>query len=784
MRLTTLSTVLLSACLTLTSEVLSVETPLTPVPFTQVRLTDQFWSPRLETNRAATIPHVFKMCETTGRIDNFAKAAGVMPGEFRGIYYDDSDVYKAIEGAAYSLTTHPDPELDKYLDVLIAKIAAAQRPDGYLNTYFTLTGLDARYTNLKDKHELYCAGHLFEAAVAHHRATGKRTLLDVATKFADQIASVFGPGKRRDVEGHEEIELALVKLADATNNPAYRDLARHFLHLRGNPEGREKLYGPYYQDHVPVAEQATPTGHAVRQMYLLCAVADLAPLRPEFLPALDTMWDNLVNKRMYVTGGIGSRHDGEAFGDDYELPNETAYAETCAAIGNALWQHRMNLLHADAKYADTLEQILYNGFLSGVNFAGDRFFYVNPLASRGHHHRKEWYGTACCPVNVVRFLPSLPGYVYATSPGKGGVPSLYVNLYAASEATVHLPSSNDRPTRVRVTQETRYPWDGAVRLTIDPDPTTPFDLRLRIPAWAGRPKLSVDGRPVDDYRVENGYAVLDGTWKSGTVELTLPLQPRRVHAHPQVAANAGRTAVQYGPLVYCAESADQPDTRLASVYLPADAKLTAEHRADLLNGVTTITSTARALAADSKNPKDAKPVPLTLVPYYAWDHRAAGDMMVWLAEDPSAARPAPPATVAGTARASASHVNPTDTLDALADGDVPQNSADPATQRFTWWNHRGTAEWVQYDFPKPTSLTSAEVYFYDDAARNGHCRPPASWRLSYKDGDQWKPIDADYRTATDRFNRVTFPAVTTTALRLEVQLQKDFSAGILEWRVN
>src|SRR5688572_21968113 len=407
---------------------------LTPVPFTDVKVRDQFWAPRLETNRAVTIPHDFRMCEQTGRISNFEVAGGLKQGEFKGIHYDDSDVYKVIEGAAYSLTTHPDPQLEKYLDDLIAKIAAAQRPDGYLYTFHTIkNGGEKRYTDLKDGHELYCGGHMIEAAVAHYRATGKKNLLNVATKYADHVASVFGPDKRHDVDGHEEIELALFKLADVTGEKRYADLAKFFVDERGHKDCGRRLYGMYYQDFEPVTQIREVLGHAVRMTYLLCAMTDVAARTgdAEHKAAVDRLWDDLVGTKMYLTGGIGARHEGEAFGDAYELPNESAYAETCAAIGNALWNHRMNLLHGDAKYADVVERIVYNGFLSGVSLKGDRFFYVNPLASRGAHHRKEWYGTACCPVNVVRFLPSLPGYVYATSDA-----GVYVNLYVQGDATV------------------------------------------------------------------------------------------------------------------------------------------------------------------------------------------------------------------------------------------------------------------------------------------------------------------------------------------------------------
>jgi hypothetical protein len=602
----------LSLLLCLTSLTLAAE-PLTEVPFTQVQFHDQFWSPRLETNRTVTIPHCFKMCESTGRIDNFSKAAGLMPGPFRGIFYDDSDVYKAIEGASYSLATHPDPDLDTYLDSLISKIAAAQRPDGYLNTFYTLTGLDHRYTDLAHHHELYCAGHLIEAAVAHHRATGKTSLLNVAIKFADQIADTFGPTKRHDVPGHEEIELALIKLSADTGNPKYRDLAQFFLSQRGDPAGH-KLYGFYFQDHTPILNQTTPTGHAVRQTYLLCAETDLASTNPAYLPTLDAMWDNLVHKRMYLTGGIGSRAAGESFGSDYELPNDTAYAETCAAIGNALWQHRMNLLHADAKYADTFEQILYNGLLSGVSLSGDHFFYTNPLSSSGDHHRQEWFGTACCPVNLLRFLPSLPGYVYATNNSD----TIYVNLFVASDSTITLPQST-----IKIAQETQYPWNGLIALIVRPDTPNPtFSLNLRVPSWSENAIILVNDKPAP-YTLDHGYAHLTRQWgPADVVKLILPLTPRRMPANPHITADKDKVAISYGPLIYCAESADQPTLNLSALTLLPSTPITTSSNSAIPN-ITTLKTTTTSNT------------PLTLIPYYAWDNRTPGPMSVWLPESPT-----------------------------------------------------------------------------------------------------------------------------------------------------
>ena len=615
--------------------------PITPVAFTGVTFDDRFWLPRLTTNREVTIPYDFRKCEETGRIDNFAKAAGLMAGPHEGIFFNDSDVFKVVEGTAYSLSLHPDSELDAYLDDLIAKIAGAQEDDGYLYTARTIDpetmdpereGL-TRWSNLRVNHELYNVGHLYEAAVAHHQATGKRTLLEVAIRNAELIDSVFGPGKIRDVPGHEEIEIGLAKLYRVTGERRYLALAKFFLDQRGQPD-RGNLQANYdnpgyTQDHLPVTEQREAVGHAVRAGYLYSGMADVAALAGDraYIDALDALWTNVVAKRMYLTGGIGARHHGEAFGDDYELPNAKAYAETCAAVANAMWNHRMFLLHGDAKYLDVLERTLYNGFLSGISLHGDTFFYANPLASDGEWPfnvrtgavRYPWFECSCCPTNVVRLLPSLPGYAYAHRDG-----DLYVNLYVAGTAAVATAAGG-----VTLTQDTDYPWSGAVKLTVDPPADSAFAIRLRIPGWArgepvpsdlyrhldasgAAPSLRVNGAPAD-LELDRGFAVVRRHWRPGdVVELDLPMPVRRVVSHTGVAGNRGRVAVERGPLVYCAEGADNGGTAL-ELTLPDAAVLTAEHDAGLLGGVTTIRGGG-----------------ITLIPYYAWSHRGAGEMTVWL----------------------------------------------------------------------------------------------------------------------------------------------------------
>ena len=615
--------------------------PVTPVAFTEVTFDDRFWLPRLTTNREVTIPYDFRKCEETGRIDNFAKAAGLMAGPHEGIFFNDSDVFKVVEGAAYSLSLHPDSQLDAYLDDLIAKFAGAQEDDGYLYTARTIDpeamdpereGL-ARWSNLQVNHELYNVGHLYEAAVAHHQATGKRTLLEVAIRNAELIDSVFGPGKIRDVPGHEEIEIGLAKLYRATGERRYLALAKFFLDQRGQPD-RGNRQADYdnpgnTQDHLPVTEQREAVGHAVRAGYLYSGMADVDALTGDraYVDALDALWTNVVARRMYLTGGIGARHHGEAFGDDYELPNAEAYAETCAAIANALWNHRMFLLHGDAKYLDVLERTLYNGFLSGISLQGNTFFYANPLSSDGEWPfnvrtgatRYPWFECSCCPTNVVRLLPSLPGYAYAHRDG-----DLYVNLYVAGTATVVTAAGG-----VTLTQDTDYPWSGAVKLTVDPPAESAFTLRLRIPGWArgepvpsdlyrhldasgAVPSLRVNGAPAD-LELDRGFAVVRRHWRPGdVVELDLPMPVRRVVSHADLADNRGRVAVERGPLVYCAEGADNGGTAL-ELTLPDAAVLTAAHDAGLLGGVTAIRGGG-----------------ITLIPYYAWSHRGVGEMTVWL----------------------------------------------------------------------------------------------------------------------------------------------------------
>jgi len=784
--------------------------PVQPVPFTAVRFADGFWKQRLDTNRTVTVRYDLAKCEETGRLDNFAKAAGRMQGPFRGIPFDDSDVYKVIEGAAYTLATHPDPELEGYLDRLIDTTAAAQEPDGYLYTARRLFAAEAmpamsgreRWSNLAASHELYNVGHLYEAAVAYVQATGKRTLLEVALRNADLVCRTFGPGadQRKDPPGHQEIEIGLVKLFRLTGNRTYLDMARFFLDTRGRAEGHP-LRGPGQQDHLPVVEQREAVGHAVRAGYMYSGMADVAALTGDqaYVAAVDALWQDVVEHKLYVTGSIGASPGGEAFGNAYELPNATAYNETCAAIANALWNHRMFLLHGEARYLDVLELILYNGFLAGVSLSGDRFFYPNPLAAdgrtrfnHGSTERQPWFGCSCCPVNVVRFLPSIPGFAYAVDSA-----SLYVNLYAAGSAEATVAGR-----RIQVVQETAYPWDGKVHLRLAPEAATRFALRLRQPGWsAGRivpsqvyrqegtldadPHLQINGKPqaAAGLHREKGFIVLDREWAPGdVVDLEFAMPVVRVISREEVAGNRGRAALHRGPVVYCLEGADH-DGHVLDLSLPDDVSLSPKLRPDLLGGVVVLQGSGMAAREAEDGTVQTHQVPVTAIPYAVWNHRGPGEMAVWLPRDPAGCRPLPRPTLAGASTPSASHTWERDTVMALNDRLDPKDSCDLDIPRFTWWDHRGTAEWVQYDLPAPTRVGAVSVYWFDDTGV-GQCRVPASWRLLARgDGDAWQPVATagPFGVAKDTWNRVSFAPLTITALRLEVQLQPGVSGGILEW---
>ncbi|WP_422079495.1 glycoside hydrolase family 127 protein [Ulvibacterium sp.] len=621
------------------TSVSQLDYPIQPVPFTSVAIKDNFWTPRLETNRKVTIPYNFQKCEETGRLRNFAIAGGLEEGDFEGIFFNDSDVFKVIEGASYSLQVHDDPQLKLFLDGLIAKIAAAQEDDGYLYTNRTINPAkaadgagDQRWTNLQTYHELYNVGHLYEAAVAHFQATGERSLLEVALKNADLIDQVFGPGKNMGVPGHQEIEIGLVKLYRITGEKRYLDLAKFFIDQRGNAEGHNtkegKYAGKYQQDHVPLAEQEEAVGHSVRAGYFYAGATDVAALTGEtaFDVALDKIWDDIIHQKIYLTGGIGAEPKHEGFGPDYELPNATAYTETCAAIALMLWNHRMFLKSGDIKYMDVFERTLYNGFLAGVSLEGNTFFYPNPLEvdgvskfNQGVCGRSPWFDCSCCPVNVVRILPSLPGYMYAVKDN-----AVYVNLYIGSETEIPLENGT-----LQLAQTTNYPWEGTVELEILNKKTIPAVLKLRVPGWARNQVMDGDlyhykdhhypaitisiNDKTSDVPIKDGYITLDNNWMpNDKIHISFEMPIRKVVSHELVTTNKGKIALERGPLVYCAEQVDNPNGVL-DLQIPLNEKLNYSYDPELLNGIGKI-----------------KGRTITAIPYYAWAHREIGEMSVWL----------------------------------------------------------------------------------------------------------------------------------------------------------
>lgn len=608
--------------------------PITPVPFTAVAITDQFWKSRLDTNTKVTIPFAFQQCEATGRLRNFRVAGGLEEGTFSSKYpFDDSDVFKIIEGAAYSLHNSPDPALDAYLDTLIRWIGAAQEPDGYLYTYRTILGdrADTGWAGTKrwekdhlHSHELYNIGHLYEAAVAHYQATGKNSLLDIALKSADLVDRDFGPEALVSYPGHQEIEIGLVRLYRLTGETRYLDLARFFLDSRRGGE-------TYNQAHLPVVEQKEAVGHAVRAAYMYSGMADVAALTGDsaYIRAIDRIWEDVAGSKLYLTGGIGAAGEIEGFSGPYDLPNETAYCETCAGIANIFWNYRLFLLHGDTKYLDVLERTLYNNVLAGISLQGDEFFYPNPLESKGQYKRSTWFSCACCPSNVCRFIPSVPGYIYACD-GE----DVFINLFISSETEVELSRN-----RVKIVQESGLPWNGKADFTIYPDKSKPFALKIRIPGWAqGRPvpsdlyrfeKIPASGIDVQvngvktEYHIDQGFAVLERTWKSGDeVSLEFPMDIHRVLANPLLKADSGMVSLQRGPLVYCIEAADYPGVPLTGLSLSSDRALEAVYHPEILNGLVRLESTDEFPAPNE--------VPFIAIPYYAWAHRGAGEMKVWI----------------------------------------------------------------------------------------------------------------------------------------------------------
>lgn len=774
--------------------------PIDPVPFTSVKVTDDFWGQRLRASREVTIPLAFSKCEETGRYDNFVKAAHPSDTiKVTGFSFDDTDVYKTIEGASYILQTYPDKHLENYIDSVLVLVAAAQEPDGYLYTSRTMNPKhphgwsgSKRWEKVEDlSHEFYNLGHMVEGAIAHYQATGKRNFLDIAIKYADCVCREIGdgPGQLARVPGHQIAEMALAKLYLATGDRKYLDQAKYFLDKRGYTSRKDK----YSQAHIPVVEQDEAVGHAVRAAYMYAGMADVAALTGDtaYINAIDRIWDNIVSKKYYITGGIGATSNGEAFGENYELPNMSAYCETCAAIGNVYVNHRLFLLHGDSKYYDVLERTLYNGLISGVSLDGGGFFYPNPLQSMGQHQRQPWFGCACCPSNICRFIPSLPGYVYAVNCN-----DVYVNLFMSNTADLDVNGKE-----VVLSQQTGYPWKGDISVTVDKNRAGRFAMKLRIPGWVRNMpvpsnlytysdnrrsgyKVLVNGKPAEGELTADGYYTIDRNWKKGDrVELALDMPVRTVRAHGKVAADRGMVAVERGPIVYCAEFADN-DFDVLSAFINRSPEFTEKFEPETLEGIVRLATDAQLLSYDDRGRVVAEDVRLNMIPYYAWNHRGRGNMEVWISQDLSAARASLPPTLASMSKVDASCME--GALSSISDGLVPQDENDRSIPYYHWWPRKATTEWISYEFPDEQEVGSSTVYWYDDGPWGG-CRVPQSWRLFYRDdAGEWRPVKGagSYGVEKGSANKVMFDPVKTRAMKLEVRLPEDNSAGLFEWSVD
>jgi len=772
--------------------------PISPVPFTSVKVNDAFWGQRLKASREVTIPLAFSKCEETGRYQNFINAAHPSDTiKVGGLSFDDTDLYKTIEGASYSMQTFPDAKFDNYIDSILLIVKAAQEPDGYLYTSRTMNPKhphewagSKRWEKVEDlSHELYNLGHMVEGAIAHYQATGKTNFLDIAKAYADCAVSEVGdgPGQTCVVPGHQIAEMAMAKLYVVTGEKKYLDFAKFLLDKRGYTTIKTE----YSQSHKPVLEQDEAVGHAVRAAYMYSGMADVAALTGDtsYIHAIDRIWDNIVGKKLYVTGGIGATNHGEAFGKNYELPNMSAYCETCAAIGNVYLNYRLFLLHGESKYYDVLERTLYNGLISGVSLEGDGFFYPNPLESIGQHQRQAWFGCACCPSNVSRFIPSVPGYIYAVHNS-----DLYVNLFMSNTSTLDINNK-----KVSLTQETTYPWNGKISIEVSPEKKQNFNLKIRIPGWvqgevvpsdlysfADKKRLSytvkVNGKPVES-ELTNGYFTVARKWSKGDkVEVYFDMETRVVKAHPLVEADQGKVSFERGPIVYCAEWPDN-DFSVLSAFIPQQPEFKVTEKPDMLYGLNMIETDAQLLAYNKQGKIEVQDVELNLIPYYAWAHRGSGEMAVWFSNELRSTRAVQQPTLASESKVEASHM--VKAISAVNDRLLPKDENDRSVPYYHWWPKQGTNEWISYEFPEENTVSSSSVIWYDDAPWGG-CRIPKAWKIYYKDSKgNWTPVenDTEYPIKKGTLNTISFKPVKTTAVKLEVQLPDDNAAGLFEWEI-
>ena len=761
------------------------------VPIGAVTLTDGFWKDRVDLNNDVTIPHCFEQCEITGCIDFIYAAAGLKEGVQRipGSSGNDTDVYKTIEAVAYALQSKPYPELEAYADKIIDALAEAQEEDGFLQTGSQVLDKDKPHWEIA----LYCSGHMYEAGVAYYQATGKRKFLDICIKNADLVCETYGPGKKEEPSHHPEVEIGLVKLYKVTGDQKYLDLAKFLFEMRGVSKNGRELGGEYNQDHKPILEQEEIIGHAVCANYLCTGLAEYVEVTGDtrYLDTLEKLWQSVADAKLYITGGLGSYTYWEAYSANYHLPNLRAYCESCASVAGIFWTERMFLHNGDSKYIDMLERILYNAMLASTSAEGNMYFYRNVLESVGQTWRQTWYDCACCPPNIARFFASLQGYIYAKSGDR-----VYVNLFIPSEAAIELNGK-----KVKVALETLYPWEGAIRIAIEPETDgEEFEVSLRIPVWAtgkpvgtdlyryaeeleSEPTLAVNGETVE-ITTDKGYVTIKRAWKKGdAIELNLPMQLHRVLANENVEFDRGRVALERGPIVFCVDCPDVENGHVRNLQLKNDAELVTEFDPDLFNGVQVVRG--RAIAHEYRNGGSevvSSEREFTATPYYTYSNRGVGEMLVWLPCEDSAVCPREEPTIAMTSK-----VTSTSTYYAGAANDrlEPQHSNDRECPPHYWWPQKGTTEWVQYDFDGPKTVSETEVYWFERLEEDSEFHRPKSWRILYKDGDEWLPVHTldEYGIELDKFNRVTFEPVRTTAVRLEVQSVEGYCAGLYEWKV-
>lgn len=774
--------------------------PIRTVDVSNVLFTEGFWKFRYEVNRDITVPHIFNQLKVSRRIDNLLFAAGIKTGEYCTRYqFDDSDIYKSIEAASYVLMQNDIPELEDAIDSLVVIIGKAQHEDGYLYPPRDVPSESIkksigpeRWSRLQWSHELYNMGHLYEAAAAYYNATGKNELLDIALKNAELIISVFNPHGLQIPPGHQEIELGLVRLYEVTGAGKYLQQAKYFLDIRGRGKeltGRE-TWGEYSQDHIPPVKQTEAVGHAVRAAYMYTAMTDIAALFHDdaYKNAVNRLWENVTGKKIYITGGIGSTGSGEAFGSNYDLPNASAYNESCSSIANMLWNYRMFQLYGDGKYLDVFERTLYNAFLSGIGMEGNLFFYPNPLVSYGSHFRTAWFTCACCPPNIARFIASLSSRMYALKDDE-----LFVTLYASSTADLTVNGN-----KVKMIQGTEYPWDGKIKITVLPEnESADFKISLRVPGWSlgrpiagdlysfleegDKPALLVNGEK-QYFDIVNGFISIRREWfKNDIIELQLPMKIHRIVTSEKVKSDIGKVALQLGPVVYCVEWVDNSGKVVDNLLLDDNTVLYYTFNKDLLNGVNTIHGMVKSYKYVSQNTVQSHLQEITAIPYYSWAHRGSGEMSVWLARDENFIKPRNGPTLASLSTISVSSgKNP----QAVNDQFEPDSSGDESVQFFHWWPNKGTDEWVLLDLPEISEISKAEVYWFDDTGR-GECRIPESWRIMYKDGNEWREVytTKQYSVEKDKYCDVLFETVRTKELKIIIRSQKDFAGGIHEIKI-